>query len=463
MDFSKLHLSRETLKRYLVAFIPQTATQLAAAASLTVAMIMVGQTGGPHSIAVLGLADFWIFIVFMPITQTIIEVGGNYFSILFGVKKYSEIINYALKTLFSLFVVFLINGVIFYFSDYILILLSIDPVIAVPAGRLIWYSMLYLPLSSFNYFLQTYLSSQQIQKHFNLISFISTVLVILLCHYFIIEQKMLEFGFVPARFIQELIVMVLYLFLTAFESKKECFCMPKFENLFVNWWPFVAKVSYSVFGVMCEYICFEFNTYLAALLHNVNDFAVWEAWANVENLMFFISFAVANTFRIEIGPLVGQKNLKTARERTVAFYVYSFGISIVFSLLYWVFARQIAGLYFKDQALIEKAKYCIRTYSYFLFFHLIFYTHFTVFRLLKLDTYFFRLIGVFYPCIVIIINPILAFYFGLGLYGLIYGYLICTVVTCSICIHKLLYAFDWDDCSFSIEAEGSEKYSLLNE
>ena len=116
---------------------------------------------------------------------------------------------------------------------------------------------------------------------------------------------MLEFGIILTKFIQEIFCFILNIIFVFQESNRECSAWPGFERVFKGMTSFIHKISLSVISLFSEQACFEFNTYLAALLHSVDDLAIWEAFINFGLPYFCISLAIANTIRTQIGHLIG--------------------------------------------------------------------------------------------------------------------------------------------------------------
>lgn len=444
MVFGNFHTSTQSLKKYLRTLIPLSAIQLAVAIGPFAAMIMIAQTGGPKSIGIMGLCNAFIFTVFMPITLTIIDVGGVYFSTNFGAKKYDDMIDYAYKTLLALFIVHIFWAILFYFSGPILVFIQVDPVIALPTGRLIWQSMFYLPFTNMNNFMMTYLSSQNVHKYFNRISLLSSFLTVSLCYYFIIKCDMVEMGFIPAKVIQESVISLVYLILVVFEAKKECIGWFNIKTLFIGFGKFAKRVTISVISVMGEYISFEVNTYLAALLHNINDFAIWGAWSNAQIIPFLLSFAISNTFRTNIGQLIGAQEMIKARNESIAYCLYTFVFAGIISVTYWIFLDDVAAMFFTDPILAARLTYYMKVYLLFLFWNTMFYPSFTLFRLLKLDHYFVIVIAGIFPVIVIVVNTLLCFYFKFYLSGLIFGHVLVSSFMCAFCLYKIFFLHDWE-------------------
>lgn len=464
MVFLGLPISSKHFKKYLLTLLPLTLTQIAALISFLFPMIMVAQTGGPHSIAVIGLFNFLIFITYIPVSNTIIDVAGIYFATFYGAKKYSKLIDYVYKTLFTFLLEFIFSWIIFYFASDIFIFIQIDPIIAVPAGKLLRYSMLYLPIYSLSGFLQGYLSSQHVHKFFDLISAISMASTITFCYYFIVHLKMVEYGYIPARFCQELIVFILYLILTFFYAKSECVGWPDFKILFVEYFTFLKRITISVISVLAEFLAFEFNTYLAALLHNVNEFAIWEAWAFSHGVSFFLSLAISSTIRRDIGHLMGAGNMKQAKEETIGYFIYTLVLSVVIGIIYWNLSHKMASLFFTDPYLIHRLANCLKIYITFIFFYMVFYPIFMVFRLLRLDNYFLIIIAIGFPIVIVVVNTAIFLYLGLGVIGLVIGHVISTTFICALCLRKVFLVHDWEHSEHvDINPEDEEEFTLREE
>lgn len=443
MGLLNFHFSANHFKKYLLTLIPLTLTQIATLASFLVPMMMIGRTGDTKSIAVIGLFNFLIFLTYIPVSTTIIDVSSIYFATFYGAKKYDKFIDYVYKTLLTFAIQFVASFILFYFSADIFILAKIDPEIAIPAGNLLIFSMFYLSIYSLSGFLQGYLSSQNVHKYFDLISVISMISTLFFCYYFIVHREMLEYGYIPARFCQEVIVFALYVILVYYEANPKCIGCPDFDILFVDFLSFFYRITISSVSVLAEFIAFEYNTYLAARLGNIDEFAVWEAWAFSQGVSFFLSQAVSSTIRKDIGHIIGSGNMRQAKEETIAYFVYTFIFGIVIEIFYWNFAPTMAAIFFKDPNTIERMTECLKIYIIFIYFYLIFYPIFMVFRLLKLDTDFLKIIAVIFPVLIVLVNTPIFLYTNTGVVGLVVGHILCTSVICVLCLIRIFWAHNW--------------------
>lgn len=444
MKIGNINLSSESFKEFLSTFLPWAAIQLANSVGPFASMIMIAQSGGPHSMAIIGLANLIIFLFYVPISQNIIELGGVYMSISFGAKKFDDFSNYMAKSLFSITVLYFIALILFYFADKIMIFAYIKADLAIPAGQLILQSMAYIIFMNLNTFVQTFLSSQQVHKFFNVISLISAITIVCTCYYFIIYCDMKEFGYVPAKLIQEAIVFVLYLALAFFESEKECFRWPDLKLLFVDFGVFLKRALISSISVMGESVSFEFNTYIAAAFLSVNEFAIWEAWAVCQIFSFLLGFAFGSTLRTNIGNLIGEKKIKKAKEESIAYFIYVLFLSIIITVFYWFLLDFVVKMFFVDPFLQNRLKKCFEAYLIFIYFYMIFFPIFTMFRLLRLEYYFLVMIAGVFPVLVIVINLSFVMFTTLGVAGIVYGHIICTVGISCVCLHKIFWIHDWE-------------------
>lgn len=444
MTFFMFYVSWESMKTYLTLLLPLMGSQIATSMASVLCLILIARSGSTESIAVFGLTTFFTSILCSPFVRTANEIGGIYFSTLFGAKKYEEISHYFYKTLFILFVIFIWLFVFSVYSTQLLTLIKIDPIIAERSGHLILQSMIFIPFQNLNAFIQTFLISQKINKHFNLISIFSLILTFVFGYIFIIKYEMLEFGIIPTKFIQEIFCFILNIILVYQESNRECFAWPGFERVFEGMASFIHKISLSVISLFSEQACFEFNTYLAALLHSVDDLAIWEAYVNLGFPYFCISLAIANTIRTQIGHLIGQGFYKRAREEMIACFFYTFILFIILDILMLSFGKQIAILFIGREDLVDTLVTCIQIYTVFLYPTLMFYPFFTVFRLLGLDYYFLYMIVCLFPVVCVLINTSLVFVFHLKVPGLVLGLGLSISFMCVFFARKVFWLFDWE-------------------
>lgn len=444
MIISNFKCSLDSFRNYLRILLPLAGCQIAASFGRVYFLILMGRAGSTTSIAVYGLSLFFNSIFCSPFAKTTNEMAGVYFSTFFGAKKYEKVVEYFYKTLFVLGFIFAWLLILSIYSDSILIGIGIDSYLALKSGGLILKSMWFIPLVHLNNFIQTFLSSQKIHTHFNILSAISISITILAGYYFIIDQNMLEFGIVPAKLIAESFLFILNMILLFTESNQDCLKLPDFKILCDDLFVYVKRIFISVTSIFSESVCFNYNTYLAAMLHSVDQLAVWESWVSLSIIVFYVSIAVSNTVRTTVGHLIGGNKIKKAKEETQAYFCYTFIVVVFIGFFLFYFGRELALLYLGEPDLVDELVRCIRIYVLFLFPMMMFHPIFTIFRLLGLDYYFMVMIVGVFPGLMIIINTSLVFIFQMQVNGLVWGYCSCLTLMGVVFFHKLFWLVDWE-------------------
>jgi hypothetical protein len=156
-----------------------------------------------------------------------------------------------------------------------------------------------------------------------------------------------------------------------------------------------------------------------------------------------MSLGFSSVLRAHVGDLLGKGEVEEARRECIAYYFYTFICSQVMGMAMLIFAWPIAGLYMSDPDLRLRMVNEIYLYVVFLYFLMIFYPTFSVFRLLSLDLYFFKMIMLLYPVIVLVINTSMVYVFELGVAGLCLGNGLSCAVMVSIFLHKIFWDHDW--------------------
>ena len=206
---------------------------------------------------------------------------------------------------------------------------------------------------------------------------------------------MLEFGIVPTKYIAESFLFILnkYFYL---KSNPDRLKLPDFKILCDDLFDYAKRIFISVTSIFSESICFNYNTYLAAMIHSVDQLAVWESWVSLSINVFYSSIAVSNTVRTTVGHLIGENKIKKAKEKTKAYFCYTFIVVLFIAFFLFYFGRELALLYLGDTDLVAELVGCISIYVLFLFPMIMFHPIFTIFRLLGLDYYFMVMIVVFF-------------------------------------------------------------------
>lgn len=444
MAFDCFHVSKNSWRSFVKELLPNVGAQAAASISNIMFLVLISRAGTTRSVAVYGLSNFFLALIVSPWTNTTAEVGSNNFAIHFGAKAYDKVRDYFYKMLLIEFFIFAMMFLLSWYSGPILRFMGIDAELASRSAALIIRCNLYQPMMHVSRAIQSFMGAQKTANHFYLTSLISISLTYFVGYYFIQIRGMVEMGVVPAKIVQEGVLLLLNVYFMVRESQPECVGWPRLNTLFNGIKPFAVRIVISSLSVFMDYVSFEYNTYLAAMMHSVDKMALWESYISAGSMFYYVSQGFSAVIRARVGHMIGNCDLEGAKKEAIRSFFYTFIVCEALAIFLVVFADPIAWLFLKDPLLQHELVYALYFHAAFLYFFMMLYPLFSVMRLLSLDSYFFKLTMTFYPAMVFVLNTSLVYYFDLGVMGLYLGNGLDNLIMCLIFMHKIFWLHNWE-------------------
>ena len=288
--------------------------------------------------------------------------------------------------------------------------------------------------------------SQNLYRVIVIANIIAGVLITLVGYHCIINLGMIEQGIIPAIYIKEAFILVYQVYVIATKANRETlnfsFQPRKIRKQMI---PFTRKFLYSLFGIYGEYFSYEVNTIMSMRLSNIKYLAVWIAFGNITDIFFFISLGLNNVFRTNIGQLVGQKRMLYAKKESIAYFVYTFFISLICSVLLYAFRFRLAYSYFNNTSQVNHLVFGLVMACASMFFLLVFYAQFSICRLINEDKFFFKVMTMFFPLWISFFSYFVAFMLHFGIRGILFSYNFSIILVACIFFYKIYFCFDWSD------------------
>ncbi len=158
-----------------------------------------------------------------------------------------------------------------------------------------------------------------------------------------------ELAFAYTKLIQEGTNFIMFLILLFTTAHKETLIKPKLMDTLKGLAKYLSSSLVNILGFYGDMISFEFNTYMAALLHNVNQIDVWVTFINYSALYYFTSIGISFAVRNLIGNEIGKGQIKKARQNSKAYFFYIFLISLFLMVLSNIYKKNIAMLYTRNE------------------------------------------------------------------------------------------------------------------
>ena len=323
-----------------------------------------------------------------------------------------------------------------------MIFIRIDENIAERTARMMMITNFSLPLQALNQILQTYLSCQQITVPFFYANILSFFIALFFGRQFIIIDNYREIGFCYTRIVQEFFNCTFSICVMIFMANRESLMFPTFNLVFGNFVKYAklcVKTSIAFYG---ENIAFELNTYLAARLGSVSELAAFITITNCMLPIFYMSIGLANTFRTNIGNMLGAGEIERARYVSKIYILYVIIFALIINALVEFFCKNIAILYTGGSELYPKVMTGIRIYYLDIFPSFMLYSQNSVLRFLNKNNQVIMIGAFLMPALVGLFSLIFGFKMKMGTLGLVLSFSGTKIIIIAIFFY-MIYSIDW--------------------
>jgi MATE family multidrug resistance protein len=437
--------SFDTLADFTALSFPLVLSQMCLCLPDIVCYVMLGSLGDKNAVTAYGLSWTFYNMLCFSCVVSITEVAGANCSKAFGAGNYQKMAAFFYK---SLVLASLVTGVFWVFtrfSEPILLFIDIDPMMAARTASLIKFAFWQNFLIGMNILLQTFVVSQNVVSPLYILNLINVVLILYFCKLFVVDMKLQEIGVVWAKLIQEGVMFLFLVILIICKAKKQTIMLPSAKMVRNGLRAFFRKNLLSFFGIYGEFLAFEANTILVARLRKLDDMTAWITFANVFSILFSITLGLGNAFRTRIGQMVGEGEIRLARLKSIAYFVYTIALGSTVGILLFCFAEPIAQLFINNAEIVPKVGACIRLLSYASISLFCMNSLFVLFRVLNLELYLFKSSAVVLPILSVGTCGTLAFVIHCGLSGIISGQVICYNLLTLVFFFKVYVFEKWED------------------
>ena len=328
------------------------------------------------------------------------------------------------------------------FSYDILVAVKIEVILAEKIYKMLLVSNFFVPQQAFNQMIQIYVSSQKITTPFFYQNIISIFISIYFGKKYIVTDNYREMGFCYIRIIQESFNVIFSSLVMMIMANRESLIKPNLQIITKNFWNYFVynmKTSLSFYG---EVLAFEMNTYFAARLNDLKQLAGFVGIVNCLIFVFFMSIGFSNTFRTNIGNLLGEGHIQEARANTLIYTIYVFVIALILIFFLNMFLHQIAVIYAGKNDATPIVEAGIKAYYWNIFPTFILYSLCSIMRFLNYNELAVKTTMILMPILVFLISGFLAFKMDMKTVGLVYGILGSKVGPILIFFY-MIYTSDW--------------------
>lgn len=435
--------SKERFSEFVKTSTPLIGSQLTLCIPVIISSVYIGSLGEAQSLAVFGMGMTYFYLLGLSLIISVNEVVGAECSKAFGARNYRRMAGYFKKGLVTLTGILGVYTILALYSATILTAVGIEKQLIEPCSRLIQLALPYQFFMALNLFIQTYLSAQGAVRYFNYLNIGSIILVSILGKLFILDWGYKEIGFVYFKFIQELFAFGFFVYLLLYQSNKETLARPSIHLITEDFTMFIKQIGYSIMGAYGEFLAFEINTYLVARLNSIDELAVFVCTINSTLFVFYASLGISNAFRTSIGNCIGEGKIEEARSKSIAYFGYTFVLSMIITIAIFLFERPLALLFMNNESLVPMIVLNYRIYYLNIFPSLIFYAFLTLFRILDEYAYFFRFVAIYLPLMVAGCSFTLGYIIGLREPGIWLGFILVKITLTIVFLVKLYVKIDW--------------------
>lgn len=423
---------------------PLVLSQLCICLPDIICYVILGSQGNKEAVTTYGLNWTFYNMFCFSCVVSIAEVAGANCSKAFGAGNFQKMAAFFYK---SLVVAALVTGIFWIFTRFaepILLFINIEPAIATRTAHLIQFAFWQNFLIGMNILLQAFVVSQDIMTPLYFLNLINILLILFFSKLFILDMKMQEFGVVWAKLIQEGVMFVFLVILIGTKANKQTIMVPSMRMVRNGLKAFLRKNFFSFLGIYGEFLAFEANTILVAHLYSLSDMTAWITFANIFTILYSITIGFGNAFRTRIGQMIGEGEIKRARLKSIAYFVYAmvFGATVGVEMYY--FATPIAQLFINNPEVVPKIANCLRLLSFASISLFSLNSFFVLFRVLNMELYLFKSAAVALPILSVSSCGALAFTAHLGLSGIILGQVICFNLLTVVFIFKVYLFEEWE-------------------
>ena len=433
----------ERVKAFFTMALGFIAFQFSIGLPVVLCGIMIGTFGNTLYIAIFGLGRTFISVFYNSILAAVTETFGVSGSKLFSQKEYAQVGSLLWKTIINVGLLNLMNVVIAYHSYDLMIMLSIDEEVAYFTRWFLIGSTPYLVLQGLNTTFVAFLASQQLNQLFIYVNLGSILIMGGAGYYFIIALRFGHIGFIYAKIIQESISFVCYFWIICTQAYRDTLLFPTCSVIFNNYWAYFVTLSKTIFCFYGEYLGYEITVYFAALLHNINDLALFCSYINFSMFAWMISNGLGNTFRTVIGKLIGEKKYYEARRTSQHYFVYNFSIVIVITLTLLTFRYDLGYIYTGDEILMFEMGNLMPYYSFILYASIGYNSTLSIYRLMGLDNILLRVSTILYPTLILVACSFCCFVLKMRVPGLVVGIVFARNCAFIYLMRRLYRDVDW--------------------
>ena len=394
-----------------------------------------------------GLAQTMFLCQFGMIIIIHSECFGIFLTERFGKNDWKGLREVFLRGLFVKIILVFINIFWLSFTRPVLVYINIEPEIAAVVSDLTFYlipSMIHIAL---NYALQTCQVSMKITQPLTYLNVVMVIQQIPVCYVFIWKTGMGLLGYAIARFVLEVIYLILLMIVCKYYMDKRAFeFQERFSEVFA-WEPlkdYILVFWPILYGWYSSFLGFELLVLMIGNTHDTEFLAAWVIAFQVIIVTFCLNAGVANITRTDIIIPIQQDCPIKAQKYAYLGIIMNGLLSIILGLLIIIFSKQISELFTSLPGILNYLYYIVPIGGLVVMPNNLFATQSTILRVLNKS----RILAWLY------VVPMFTFMVGGG-YILMFctdwfkGYLVWTFfmyrIVASTIAFLIIYYYNWQD------------------
>ena len=434
---------KDRLKNFIATASALVGYQLTICMPYVICAFLIGRIGSSFSLSSYGLSITIANIGFYCFVMGIQEAIGVVCSKLYGNGQYNTMWKYLWKSLLFVLVITGFFHLFSLFSTQILLAINIDMKIALPSGRLLKLMSMSLYLQGINEIMNNFLSAQNITKPLFYLNLISIAIVYLTGDLFINHLGYAELGYGYMKICQESFHFIYYIFVVIKYTNLDYVEWPSAENIKDDFWPFFKENIYTIMTYYGSVVIFEINTYLAALLHDVDALAIWVAFSNVTIIHYFTSVGLGAAMRNLVGKRIGESRIDLARNESISYLKYMTVFSIFLTILTFICSDGIAGIFTAKYTVTRGLSKNLKFFSICIPWVLILPSTKTLYRVLNQASVMIVLTTLVFPASYLIFSYLFCLYFRFGVEGIVVSGVPITLLKSGVLLLYLYINIDW--------------------
>lgn len=438
-----LEYTVEDFQKFWKAFSHNAQVQTVKSITHFFAVLFLVHSGKYGEMAAIAMADTFYGLILRPFSSSVTEVCAIRMTKQFGAQVLYKLSRTAQQAVYMMWFLLAMFAILVYYVRDIMTKLQLAPHLVDDTCRFVYFMYPVVIAELLNETTKIFLTSQSISKPYE------HHLLFMVCQSFVVNLflvyilKLGGLGLIGARLIQEAFYFIIYQTRKYANGDPAIIAWQPPEKVLHGIFKTARKVVESVYVAYGDHLCYYFSVVMLAVDTNNMNVAAWSAIGSVTKMLNSTATGFAHAQRKMIGTLLGAREPVKAKKLSMVVSSYNLMFSLFMSVCLIALAGPISNLFIAHTAVTPLIAMGLRTWGFFLIFHMQVHSFFTLLRLNNLDTFLWWVSGFINPICTILLISYLFLEAKLGLFGIYLGYGISNAVVTCVLLLRVYVFHDW--------------------